>query len=187
MNKTIKYNYGWKALSNGCTYHNEMEFRYHLPTPGQQWGAWTEAPNQPVNPDGQWCGAGGLHLHKSPSFAYAPPHARLYLARYLIADILGENTDKIRVRKCQLLHIPLLKWLNLVRKNKHHNLYGANLRRADLYEADLRKADLRNADLRGANLYEADLRGAVLPNSSMWAPNIDMTTFKNPREANEHE
>ena len=193
-----KYKYGWKALGNGgCTYFDGLEFRYNLPRANQRWGNWTHAPNQPETADGQSCGAGGLHLHNKPSFDYAPTCPRLYLARYRSEDILGRDHEKTRVRKCQLLHIPLDKWYQLIRNGKqpnltgahliHANLTGANLRDADLRHAnltgaDLSRADLRYADLRyatlsRAHLTDADLRRAILPDGSQWTPDIDMTQF----------
>ena len=183
-----KYLYAWKALGNGgCTYYDGKEFRYNLPRANQRWGNWTHASNQPETADGRSRGAGGLHLHNKPSFAYAPAYPRLYLARYRVADILGSSDDKTRVRRCQLLHIAKPIWLKMVKRGKqldltgadlsHANLSHANLYRAHLYRANLTGANLYGADLTGANLVFADLTGANLPDGSQWSPNIDMDLF----------
>ena len=153
-----KYLYAWKALGNGgCTYYDGKEFRYHLPRPGQRWSQYTHAPNQPETADGDSCGAGGLHLHKAPSLAYAPPYARLYLARYHAHDILGQDEGKVRVRKTSLMHISQRKFWALILRGRVANLSGAILYRA--------------------NLSRANLTGADLPDGSQWSPNIDMDLF----------
>jgi len=70
------------------------------------------------------------------------------------------------------------------------DLHWAVLRNTDLSEADLRGADLQGADLEnanldGANLEGADMRkvhiaGAVLPDGSVWSPNINLRRFTDP-------
>lgn len=57
------------------------------------------------------------------------------------------------------------------------NLEGAKLQYAKLEGADLRSANLKGAELRDANLEDAHLRDMVLPDSTEWAPDTDMTRF----------
>jgi len=180
-----KYRYVWKALSPyGSSDGNGVEFFYRLPVPGERWSDWTIAPNQPENVDGKACGAGGLHLHKRPTYQYAPRQAWLWLARYLPGDVLGEDAQKIRVRKLQLLRIShhkfeamikrgLLRGANLRDANlQGANLQGANLQGANLQGADLQGANLQGANLQGANLQGADLQGANLQGADLQGANL---------------
>ena len=165
-NETFTHNQwacAWKALGNGgCTCYNGMEFRYTLPIPGQKWSDWTVAPDALTAPDGEACGAGRLHLHKRPSFEYAPPYARLYLARYLISELLGEDEDKLGAPRCQLRFVPQRTWYYMIRKGWQKCLHYADLHCADLTGANLTNATLTNADLTRANLTNADLTGTIL-------------------------
>ncbi len=95
--------------------------------------------------------------------------ARLDVSSYVLlvgwhpADLLAGSTDKVRVRRAQVLaRLPVL---DLLRSGA--NLRGANLRGASLYDANLRGANLRGADLRDANLRGADLRGADLRDANL--------------------
>ncbi len=71
------------------------------------------------------------------------------------------------------------------------HLQGANLQRAMMWEADCQEVILLNADLQGVNLQYANLQGAdlratrfneetILPDSTTWVPETDMTRFTNP-------
>ena len=78
------------------------------------------------------------------------------------ADLLGEDDNKVRVSRCQVVALfdaPLLirdGWMT-----------GANLSGADLSGADLSGADLSGADLYRANLYWAYLSGADLSGADL--------------------
>ena len=117
---------------------------YTLPVDGG-WGDWTIAPDQPEGPDGEACGAGRLHLHKTFRGEYRQAGQYWWLARYLPSDVLGEDASKVRVRRLQLRRIDRAWFYRLIR-------WGF-----------FQQADLRGAYLRGANLEGAYLRGADLP------------------------
>jgi len=199
MDETKVWKYGYKALFNGATYYDDNEFPYNLPSKGNIWSDWTEAPNQPLLADNKACGAGGLHIHLKPSFQYAHSGCSLWLARYLATDMLGGNLDKVRLRRLQLCRIPLKSFLHMMRRGQFigANLEGANLRGANLEGANLRDANLRGANLIGANLEGANLRdanliganligaylrganliGAILTDGTEWNVNTDMDVF----------
>jgi len=95
------------------------------------------------------------------------PAVTCLLVEFDQADVLGEDDDKIRVSRCQVVDV--FDGPALIRGGwcRGANLRGANLRDAYLggaylYGADLYGADLYGADLYGADLYGADLRGAYL-------------------------
>jgi len=210
MDETKVWKYGYKALFNGATYYDDNEFPYNLPSKGNIWSDWTEAPNQPLLADNEACGAGGLHIHIKPSFTYSSIGSSLWLARYQAVDILGNDLDKARVRRLQLCRIPLKSFLHMVRRGqfKDANLEGAYLYRANLEGAYLSGANLEGANLEGANLRGANLRGAylegaylyraylsgayleganlyraILPDGNIWNKDTDMTVFTGkPRE-----
>ena len=161
--------------ANGATYHHGQPFYYPFPTiVGENinrrvaWSDWVEAPNQPEIADGANCGAGGLHIYKDFRCSYRKPNQYWRLARYLPEDILGEDEEKVRVRKMQTTLITP-SWLHrLIRwgffryaRLQGVNLHGANLQGANLQRADLEGANLKGANLKGANLQEAYLQRAT--------------------------
>ena len=141
-------------------------------------GPWTlgaECPTQPGD---------GLCLAKTFSGAssggYSIKHA--ILCAYDPDDILGEDDNKIRVKRAKVirrLDIPrmirdgLFSGANLRGANiegadlQWANLSGANLGMADLREANLQRANLRGANLRRANLRRANLYGANLQGADL--------------------
>ena len=136
--------------------------------------------------NGKPCGE-GLHLAKTPRGASSSglmTHSIGLVVAYLPSDILGEDYDKVRVRRCWVAPIiydivaalaqpgadlsgaslsdASLSGANLSGADLYRaNLSGANLSRADLYRANLSRADLSGADLSGANLSGADLSGVI--------------------------
>jgi Pentapeptide repeats (8 copies) len=98
------------------------------------------------------------------------PIGTVLIVGYDLKDVLGEDTDKLRVRRAFVFEV--LDGQAEVRRAGRADLGYANLGGADLGGADLgyanlggadlRGADLRGADLRYANLGGADLRGADL-------------------------
>jgi uncharacterized protein YjbI with pentapeptide repeats len=90
------------------------------------------------------------------------------------------------------------------------DLSGANLQEANLYDANLEGVNLSGANLRGANLPDANLEGAnlegailqgarlenaqltnalfdestILPDTTNWAPDIDLTRYTNTSQPN---
>jgi hypothetical protein len=164
--------YAWKALGNGgCTYYG-VEFRYTLPKPGQKWSDWTVASDALTKADGKACGTGRLHLHKRPSFEYGPPYARLYLARYLRSELLGQDAYKLGAPRCQLRFVSQKTWHYMIRKGWQKSLSGANLYGADLSGTNLYGTNLSGADLSGANLSGADLSGADLSGANLSGTNL---------------
>ena len=121
-----------------------------------------------------WCGAA----------ARGKPTRTVLWVSYYHNDVLGEDNDKLRVKRC-FVHY-LFDADKLVRSGGNRaNLYGANLRAADLRDADLRGAnlyganlrdtDLRGANLRGANLRDTDLCGANLRGTDLSYTNLSRT------------
>jgi hypothetical protein len=182
-----KYLYGYKALLVDATYPNGINrapFYYNLPRRDERWSDWTEAPDQPAEPDGRDCGAGGLHIHNRPTLAYAEIGSVLWLARYLPEDVLGKSDSKTRVRKLQLSRITRLMLHSMIRCGKLRgadlvgaNLTGVTLRGADLTGADLTKADLTGAYLYGSTLIDAYLTGADLNGADLRGANLTGSTL----------
>ena len=85
----------------------------------------------------------------------SPTHIVL-VCYYYQDDLLGEDGDKLRVRKCTVVYL----WdaWKVLKNGAKADLRWADLRWANLFEADLRGADLRWADLRWADLRWANLR-----------------------------
>jgi hypothetical protein len=135
-------------------------------------GGWVE---QEGPADGAQCGV-GLHLGKTAaglSSGGSLDEALMLACGYLPEDVLGEDGDKVRVRRCYVLPVHL--GMAAVMRNgwgAGANLRWANLRGANLYGAYLRGANLRGANLYGANMYEADLRGANLIGANLYGANL---------------
>jgi hypothetical protein len=98
-------------------------------------------------------------------------------------DVLGEDGNKVRVSRCQVVAIfdasLLIRdgWLkegNLDGANLYRaSLDGANLDRANLNGASLDGANLDGANLDGASLYRANLNGANLYGANLYGANLD--------------
>lgn len=162
--------YGWKALSpDGCTYYKGDEFEYTLPRPGEKWGPVNTHPD-PVQPDGQDCGGGRLHVHNKPTYAYGPPQCWLWYVRYSQSAIVGSSPEKTGVRALQLRRVSRKAFVRMIRLGwmQRANLRCANLRGADLYDANLQDADLQDA------VYDVYTR---LPNGEQWTPGIGLAAF----------
>jgi len=152
---------GFKFLDpTGATYYEGKRFQYNLPHRGERFAV-TVCPDAIMEPDGEDCGPGGLHLMKYLDARYAPNiwwpwHARGY-------HVLGQGTEKARVTEIWLRPIAPKMFHRLLRSGfgAAHDLYGADLSGADLSGADLSVADLSRANLYGADLSGADLSGAV--------------------------
>ena len=167
----------------GATYRQRRdgstEMVYTLPRPGEKYGPWMEHPH-PTEPDGKACGPGGFHAHKRLSWAYAPLRAWPWWMEW--EDLIGEDEDKVRVRRCRLRRIaPKLLWRAMRRPfnwGKRAYLRGANLRRADLRGANLSRADLSDADLRGADLRGADLRDTYLDHADLHGADLGRAALR---------
>ena len=154
---------------------------YRYPWSGQ----WAEAANdgRSLAPTGNACPSGtegGLCIAKT---AYGACLGGMKLGTALLvaynpADVLGEDSDKLRVRRMFVLDVVATYGANLYgadlqRADLHGaDLRGANLHGADLHGADLQRADLRSANLRGANLHGADLHGADLRSADLHGANL---------------
>src|SRR3990167_5826917 len=99
------------------------------------------------------------------------------LLGYKEKHILGQDENKLRVKKVWVLGLwdiqkairtGVFKGANLERAN----LYGANLYGANLYGANLEGANLEGANLEGANLEGANLEGAYLYGASLYGASL---------------
>ena len=150
---------GWRSIRPDL--RSRDEFRWPWP------GGWAEAPDDgrdlTTNHPDKACPSetlGGLCLAKTWKGARSggvPAHVGLVVA-YRPEDVLGEDADKLRVRRCFVLDVVDLSRANLYRAD----LGGADLSGADLYRANLTGADLGGANLGGADLYRANLTRADL-------------------------
>jgi len=160
-------------------------FRWAFP------GQWTEA----AGPFGQHDSACPIHEGDGICIARTLrgagsggiPGGTYLLVAYSPADVLGEDTNKVRVKRALTLDVFTfaafigpgadLRGANLWGANLGGaNLRGANLGDADLWGADLRGADLGGANLRGANLGDADLGGANLGGADLRDANANERT-----------
>ena len=119
-----------------------------------------------------WCGAasGGI------------PAITGLICGYLPKDILGEDVNKLRVRRAyvfEIIDIPTIIRAGHMAGAKMQNaeLSGVNLKDARLFGANLTcanltGANLRAADLRTANLLAADILYAMLQGASLYRANL---------------
>ena len=122
---------------DGATYYDDKPFIYNLPRCDEKW-ALTEHPEPAVEPDGEPCGPGGLHLMKRLSAQYAPYNWWPWWARPA-GLVLGEDDKKVRATAVELRRIdrrvferalkPPFSW------GSGAYLGGADLRGADLGSA----------------------------------------------------
>lgn len=99
------------------------------------------------------------------------------LCHYHADDVLGEDADKLRVRKAFVAEVFDPQALIRAGFCAGADLREACLRQADLRGADLCEADLSGADLAGAyltwaNLYGASLGGADLRRADLAGANL---------------
>jgi hypothetical protein len=154
-----------------CTHRNGKYYPYPTPAPGEKWSEWMEHP-EPAEPDGEECGPGGWHVIKKLSAKYAPTVWWPWAAQ--VRGVLGEGSDKLRVRAVRLRRItPTLFW-RCIRLGWccRANLNGADLRDANLCGADLRSVNLFDSNLRWTNLTGANLAGANLRWASLRDANL---------------
>jgi uncharacterized protein YjbI with pentapeptide repeats len=90
------------------------------------------------------------------------PVGTILVTAHFPKDVLGEETDKLRVKRALVLDV-----VDLISAIRGANLRGANLGGADLGGANLGGAYLGGADLGGADLRGADLRGANLGGANL--------------------
>ena len=120
---------------------------------------------------------GGLCLAKSWLGARSggiPAHMALVVT-YRPGDVLGQDDDKMRVRRC--LVVDVVDVAEHIRQGRAAmaNLSGANLSGANLYRADLTGTDLSGADLSGADLSGANLSGANLSGADLYRADLTGT------------
>ena len=91
------------------------------------------------------------------------PAVTVLLTAHAAGDVLGGDSEKLRLRGCLVVEV-----LDLPRLARRGDLRGADLRWANLRGANLRGADLSGADLSGADLSGANPRWANL----RWGLNV---------------
>jgi len=141
-------------------------FRWAFP------GQWTEAAG-PILDHGGACPNGegdGICIARTLRGAGSGgiPGGTYLLVAYCPADVLGEDTNKVRVKRA--LTLDVFTFAAFIGPGA--NLGGANLWGADLGGADLGGANLWGADLGGADLWGANLRGANLRGADLWGANL---------------
>ena len=125
-------------------------FRWAFP------GQWTEAAGPILDHEGACPNdeGDGICIARTLSGAGSGgiPGGTYLLVAYSPTDVLGEDANKVRVKRA--LTLDVFTFAAFIGP-------GADLRDANLYGVDLGGANLRGADLWGANLGGADLRGAI--------------------------
>ena len=133
---------------------------------GYRWaapGEWATAPG-PINDANRGaCPTGvgdGICVARTWRGVYVQGYRwdRIMLVGWSPVDVLGDETDKVRLRRA---------WVGGILTIGAAYLGGADLRGADLRGANLGGANLRDADLDGANLGGADLRDANLDGADL--------------------
>jgi hypothetical protein len=154
--------WGWRVVNADFT--STRNYRWSFP------GNWAKAPIRKGQDftRGDVCPqfiGDGLCIAKTPSGAASGGielHTVLVVG-YYADDVLGEDDEKVRVRRAFVADVWDV-WSLIKKFGGKANLYGANLAGADLYGANLRGANLYRANLDGANLDGANLAGADLTN-----------------------
>ena len=169
----------WGFRLNSLDFTSHGEFRW--PFPGH-WaeasGPFTQLPSACPSAEGD-----GICIAKTISGAQSGSgrfgKSTGLLVAYLPADLLAEETDKLRVKRAWVADVfDPVRALTLSGADlsgadlsgadlSGANLSGANLSRADLSGADLSGANLSGADLSRANLSGADLSGANLSGANL--------------------
>ena len=145
---------------------------YRYPWPG----SWAEAPG-PIQKHSDPCPqAKGDGLCVAKTFHGAAmggiPFSTFLLVGVTKRDVLGEDADKIRVRRMYIADVISLATILWGANLGGADLVGANLRDANLRGADLVGANLGGANLVGANLVGANLRGADLVGANLWGADL---------------
>ncbi len=140
-------------------------FRYPWP------GNWAVAPG-PIKRHKNSCPQAkgdGLCIAKTFCGAAAGgiPFSTMLLVGYTAKDVLGEDENKVRVRRMYVADL-----LSIATILRYADLGYADLRYADLRYADLRYANLRYANLGSADLRYADLRYANLGYANLRYANL---------------
>ena len=169
----------WGFRLNSLDFTSHGDFRW--PFPGH-WaeasGPFTQLPSACPSAEGD-----GICIAKTISGAQSGSgrfgKSTGLLVAYLPADLLAEETDKLRVKRAWVADVfdPVraltLSGANLSGANlSGADLSGANLSGANLSGADLSRAYLSGADLSGANLSRADLSGADLSGADLSGANL---------------
>src|SRR3990167_2322031 len=110
------------------------------------------------------------------------PASTVVLLGYLEKDILGQDLDKLRVRKVWVLGLWDIQKAIRTGVFKGANLEGANLERANLGGANLFWANLRGANLFWANLEGANLRGANLRGANLRGANLEVANLEGAKQ-----
>ncbi len=170
--ETADLRWGFRLNSLDFTSHGE----YRWPFPGH-WaeasGPFTQLPSACPSAEGD-----GICIAKTISGAQSGSgrfgKSTGLLVAYLPADLLAEETDKLRVKRAWVADVfDPVRALTLSRADlSGANLSGAYLSGADLYGADLSGANLSGANLSRANLYGADLSGANLSRANLSRANL---------------
>ncbi len=168
--ETADLRWGFRLNSLDFTSHGE----YRWPFPGH----WAEASGPFTTTGGQSpaCPAhegDGICIAKTVSGAQTGGgrfgKSTGLLVAYLPADLLAEETDKLRVKRAWVADV-----FDPVRAL---TLSGADLSGADLYGADLSRANLSGAYLSGAYLSGANLSGADLSGANLSRASYDQLTL----------
>ncbi len=151
--------WGWRYVKPDFT----SSRNYRWPFPGQ----WAEAQG-PFQAHRGACPQGvgdGICIARSFRGAASGGYnsRSILIVGWLPEDLLGEEPDKVRVKRAFVLE--LIDLVSLLGPGA--DLRSAVLRSADLRSAVLRSADLRSADLSGADLRSADLSGADLRSADL--------------------
>ncbi len=117
--------------------------------------------------DGEPCGS-GLHLAKTWAGAAGGCNGctTALLLAYRPDDVLGEDRDKLRVRRALVLDV--IDVIEAVRLRG----FGADFKGAVFYRADLHSANLRGSRLSGVSLAGADLSGSDLCGTNLCSANL---------------
>ncbi len=159
--------WGFRLNSLDFTSHGE----YRWPFPGH-WaeasGPFTQLPSACPSAEGD-----GICIAKTISGAQSGSgrfgKSTGLLVAYLPADLLAEETDKLRVKRAWVADV-----FDPVRAL---TLSGADLSGADLSGADLSGANLYGANLSGANLSRADLSGAHLSRANLSGADLSRASY----------
>ncbi len=136
--KTIK---GLKFLTPDLATYHESRTDYTAALSG-----WMTHPGR-AKADGKDCGPGGYHIMLVCSSVYAPPNWWPWHAYG--RDILGQSSEKCRIRSITLRPIPPTLWWRYLRRFGSH------------------------ADLSSANLHSANLNYATYNEYTLWPTGFD--------------
>ena len=155
---------GWRIVHPDLT--SRGEFRWPFP------GNWCVAPG-PIKDHGGACPKGegdGICVAKTWGGATSGSirSQTCLLVAYEPGDVLGEDHEKVRVRRALVLDV----FRSTAGLGPGAYLTGADLTGADLSGADLTWAHLSGANLTGADLSGANLTGAYLTGAHLSGANL---------------